>query len=119
MQYAFALLLLLEALSSALRFASRLPVLMIYPALTVAFIAARFFVAFQQFAAGWMVIGRRPPGPRVARWVMAESAVLVTFEIGFGFAPTNLFPAYRWWAVGAYWIFTAVGIFVFRTRRQL
>ena len=114
MRRIFALLLMLEGLSSALRFASRLSVLMVYPPLTIAFIAARFLVAVQQFSAGWMVMGGRPPGPLVARWALAESAVLVTFELGLGLAPTNLFPLYRWWAVGLYWAYALTGILVFR-----
>jgi hypothetical protein len=119
MRTVFALLLILEGLSSALRFATRLPVLMVYPPLTIAFVAARFIVAIQQFSAGWMVIGARPPGPSVARWALAQSAVLVTFELGLGFAPTNLFPAYRWWAVGLYWAYALAGIFVFRPQHRL
>ncbi len=110
----FALLLVLEGLSSALRFATRLPVLMFYPPLTIAFVVARLAVAVQQFSAGWMVMSGRPPGPTIARWALAESAVLVTFELGLGFAPTNLFPAYRWWAVGLYWAYALTGILVFR-----
>ena len=116
---AFALLLLLEGLSSALRFATRFSYVMIYPALTVSLIAMRLVVAVQQFGAGWMVIGGRPPGPPFARVALAQSAVLVTFELGFGLAPTNLFPAYRWWAVGVYWIYALIGILVFRPERRL
>ena len=119
MRRVFALLLMLEGLSSALRFAARLTILMFYPPLTIAFIAARFFVAVQQFSAGWMVMSGRPPGPPIARWALLESAVLVTFELGFGFAPTNLFPAYRWWAVGWYWAYALTGLSVFRSQRRL
>ena len=119
MRTVFALLLVLEGLSTALRTTTRLPVLMVYPPLTIAFVAARFLVAVQQFSAGWLVMGGRPPGPLLARWALAESAILVTFELGCGFAPTNLFPAYRWWAVGLYWAYALAGIFVFRHERRL
>ena len=115
----FAGLLLLEGLSTALRTTTRLPVLMVYPPLTIAFMATRFLVAVQQFSAGWIVMGGRPPGPLIARWALLESAVLVTFELGFGFAPTNLFPAYRWWAVGWYWAYALTGLSVFRSQRRL
>jgi hypothetical protein len=114
-----AVLLTLEGLSSALRAVIRLPALMVYPPLTISFLAARFIVAVQQFGAGWMVIGGRPPGPSFARVALAQSAVLVTFELGFGLAPTSLFPAYRWWAVGVYWIYALIGILVFRPERRL
>ena len=115
----FAVVLILEGLSSALRFATRPSVLTIYPPLTIAFIGARLVVAVQQFAAGWMVIGGRLPGPALARWTFAESAVLITFEIGLRFAPSSLFPAFRWWAVGLYWLYAAAGILVFRSNRRL
>ena len=115
----FALLLILEGLSSALKFSSRLSILTIYPPLTIAFVGARVVVAVQQFAAGWMVIGGRLPGPALARWTFAESAVLITFELGFRFAPSSLFPAFRWWAVGLYWLYAAAGILVFRSKRRL
>jgi hypothetical protein len=106
------ILLLVEGLSSGLRAATRLPTIVVYPWPTIAFAALRLFVAFQQFTAGWMVIGGRPPGPRLGRWAFAQSAVLVTLEIGLRFAPTNIFPSYRWWFVGAYWVYALAGILV-------
>jgi hypothetical protein len=119
MRSAFAFILTLEGLSSALRFLTRLSVVAVYPPVTLAFIAARFLVAMQQFAAGWMVLGRRPPGPAFARWVFVQSAVLYTFSLGFGFAPTSLFPSYRWWLVGAYWIYALAGVAIFRPPRRM
>jgi hypothetical protein len=110
----FAVLLILEGLSSALRATTRLSAVMVYPWVTVVFMALRLAVAVQQFSSGWMVMGRRRPGPALARWTYAASAVLVTLELGFRFAPTNLFPAYRWWAVGLYWAYALTGIWVFR-----
>jgi hypothetical protein len=110
---AFAGLLIMEALSTGLRAATRLPMVAVYPWLTVAFMALRLAVALQQFTAGWMAIGRRPPASRLARWVYAQSALLVTLELGFRFAPTNIFPSYRWWFVGGYWAYALAGILVF------
>jgi hypothetical protein len=119
MRTVFATALTLEGLSSALRFLTRLSVVGVYPPVTLAFIAARFLVAIQQFAAGWMVLGRRAPGPAFARWAFVQSAVLYTFSLGFGLGPTSLFPSYRWWAVGAYWIYALAGIVTFRRERRL
>jgi hypothetical protein len=65
-----------------------------------------------------MVIGRRPPGRSLARWVLVLSALLYTVGLGFGLAPSSIFPAYRWWAVGAYWIYALSGLVVFRTPRR-
>ena len=110
---AFGLLLLLEGLSTGLRTATRLPTIVVYPWIAIAFVGVRLGVALQQFTAGWMVIGGRMPGPRLARWAYAQSAVLVTLEIGFRFAPTNIFPSYRWWFVAAYWAYAVAGILVF------
>jgi hypothetical protein len=118
-QSAYSLVLILEGLSSALRFLTRLSVLSVYPPFTLAFIGARFLVAVQQFAAGWMVFGRRQPGPLFARWVLVQSALLYTVSLGFGFAPTSLFPAHRWWVVGAYWIYALTGLVIFRPERRL
>lgn len=114
LRHVFALLLILEGLSSALRFATRLSVLAFYPPVTIAFVVVRLIIAVQQFSAGWMVISGRTLGPVLAPWVLLESAVLVTLEIGLAFAPTNLFPAYRWWAVGFYWVYALIGIVIFR-----
>lgn len=118
MRRILSFLLILEGLSTALRSATRLSVIVVYPATTIAFFAARLAVAIQQFAAGWMASRRHPFGPRLAQWALGESAVLTTFEIGFGFASTNMFPAYRWWAVGLYWIYAIVGIVIFRRERR-
>jgi hypothetical protein len=112
----FAVLLLFEGLGSGLRAVTRLPVLFIYPWDTVLFMVLRLVIALQQFAAGWLVRTRRPLGPALARWAYPQSAVLVTLELGFGLAPTNIFPAYRWWVVGLYWLYAAAGMAVFRRR---
>jgi hypothetical protein len=119
MPSAYAFILILEGLSSAVRFLTRVSVFGVYPPVTLAFIGARLLVAAQQFAAGWMVLGRRPFGPTFARWVLVQSALLHTLTLGFGLAPTSIFPAYRWWAVGAYWIYALLGVVIFRSKRWL
>ena len=48
----------------------------------------------------------------LARVVLVASAVLTTFEIGLRWAPTSLFPSYRWPAVGLYWLYALVGVWV-------
>ena len=118
MRTVFALLLLVEGLSSGLRAAMRLPAIVVYPWLTLLVIGLRLAVAFQQFTAAWMLIGRRPPGAAMARWVYAESAALVTVELGFGLVPTSIFPAHRWWFVAFYWVYALVGIIVFRRQAE-
>ena len=118
MRTLFAVLLLFEGIASGLRAVNRLPVLFIYPLDTAAFMVLRLVIALQQFAAGWMVRTRRPLGPVLARWVYPQSAVLLTLELGIGLAPTNIFPAYRWWFVAAYGVYAAAGLAVFRRRAE-
>jgi hypothetical protein len=113
-----AVLLIVEGLSSALRTAMRLQVIIVYPWVTVLFTAMRLVVAVQQFTAGWLALGNRPPSSVIARWAYLQSATLLTFELGFRFSPTNVFPAYRWWFVGAYWIYVLIGIAIFRPKYQ-
>jgi hypothetical protein len=66
-----------------------------------------------------MVLSARPAGAAFARTALFASAALTTFELGFGFAPGNLFPAYRWPAVGLYWVYAVAGALVFRAPRRL
>jgi hypothetical protein len=110
----FALLLVVEGLASALRATTRLSAFMVYPGAAVFFMALRLVVAVEQFTAGWMAMDGRPFARTFAPWVYLQSAVLVTFELGFRMAPTNLFPAYRWWAVALYWIYAVAGMYSFR-----
>jgi hypothetical protein len=100
-----AVLLVLEALSSAIRMAGRLPVLVVYPWLTLAVMAIRMGVAVLQLTAGWMLLQDQRRGRALGFWSCLASAALFTFEIGLRFAPTNLFPTYRWPAVGLYWTY--------------
>src|SRR5688572_7721403 len=110
----FSVLLIVEGLSSVVRAVMRLQVIIVYPWMTVLFMAARLVVAIQQFTAGWLALGDRPLASVMARWAYLQSAALLTVELGFRFAPTNIFPAYRWWLVGGYWIYALIGIAVFR-----
>jgi hypothetical protein len=104
-----ATLLLVEALSTILRLASLLPTIGIYGAVALSTLAARGAAGAIQFAAGWMLLGERPPGPVFARAAFLISAVVTTLETGFRFGPTSADPILRWWLVGAYWIYALGG----------
>jgi hypothetical protein len=106
--------LLLEGLATGVRFVTRVPILVVYPPLTIAFVVLRLGVALAQFTSGWMLLNGRPAGSSFGRWTYGVSAALVTFEIGLGFAPTSLFPAYRWPAVGLYWLYALAAIAALR-----
>jgi hypothetical protein len=110
--------LLVEGLSTGVRVTARLPVLPAYPWLTILLTVLRVAVALQQFTAGWMVLGDRPPGARLARWAYAESTMLLSLELGFRLAPSNIFPAYRWWFVGLYAMYSVIGLIAFRHPRD-
>ena len=118
-RWLLGLILVAEGLASALRFVTRLSVITIYPGLTVGFWIGRLLVAVQQFTAGSMVMSGRPLGRDLAPWTYLQSALLLTFELGLGFASTNIFPTHRWWAVAGYWVYAAIGIAVFRAGRRL
>jgi hypothetical protein len=106
--------LLLESLSTAARTAGRLAVLSIYPWPTLAFIGARMCIAVLQFSSGWMIFTRSSIGWPLGRRTFLISACLVTLELGFGLVPTNLFPTYRWPAVGLYWVYALIGVWMLR-----
>jgi len=111
-----ASLLILEGLLTGTRAAGRVSVLAVYPAVTMAFIAARFGVAVLQFAGGSMLLWKSPGGPVVAQWSLAASGLLLVFELGLGFSPTNLFPSYRWPAVAFYGAYALAGAAYLRWR---
>jgi hypothetical protein len=117
MRAAVGLLLVAEALSTALRTAGRLSILSVYPWMAISFVAARFAVALVQFAGGTMLLNGRPGGRAIGQWAFGTSAVLRVFELGFGFAPTSLFPSYRWPAVGLYCAYAAAAIGYLRHTR--
>ena len=107
-------LLMLEALASGLRFTRVVPLFPAYPALTIVMLLLRAGVAVVQFSGGFTLAQRRPAGRMLARTALLASAVLTTFEIGFRWAPTSLFPAYRWPAVGIYWGYALTGIWLLK-----
>ena len=116
MRTILALLLILEALSSGLRATGRLPMLVIYPWFTLALMTARLGVAVAQFSSGWMLLQHQPVGRVLGFWSYIASAALVTLEVGLRLTPSNLFPAYRWPAVGLYWLYALAGGWYLRSR---
>jgi acetyl esterase/lipase len=100
-----ALLILLESFFAATHLTSLVPTLVVYPWFTLALLAMRLGVSFVQFAGGWWLLQRRPPGASLVGWSCLASAGLRTLELGFRLAPSNLFPAYHWPLITGYWIY--------------
>lgn len=100
-----AFLLIAEAVWSAFWIAGLIPTLAIYPAPVAVLVAIRAGVAALEGSAGWRLATRRPDGLVLARWGVLGSAVLTTAEIGWRMAPSDFWPWYRWYYVGAYWVY--------------
>jgi hypothetical protein len=81
------------------------PALGVYPSVTVAMIGMRGALGVLQFASGWMLIRNSGPGRPPAYLSLLASAALITLELGFDLAPSNLFHTYHWPVVIAYWIY--------------
>ena len=105
MRIILAILLMLEATQTGLWVAGLLPTFTVYDWIAIAVIVLRAMVGAFQFASGWLLIRRLPPADRFAESAFLASAALMTVEIGFGVAPSSLFPEFRWPVVGAYWLY--------------
>jgi hypothetical protein len=111
-----AVLLVAEGLSTGVSGVTRIQSIAIYPAVTVALIVVRMFVGVLQFAAGWMLLGRSEPGRLFARVALVASACLLTLELGFDLAPTNVFHTYHWPIVAAYWAYVVIAAALLRSK---
>jgi hypothetical protein len=107
MRLVLAVLLLGEAALTAVWLAGRMPMLPVYDSLVLTMVGLRTAVATVQSTAGLMWVRRLPPAPLFTRWALLASAALLTLELGAGLSPTSMFPAFRWPAVAAYWVYAA------------
>jgi hypothetical protein len=98
-----AVLLLGEAAGNAVWLFGRLPALGVHGAPVLAILAARGVVTLGQCAVAVLWLRRAAGGWVFVVGALLASAVLLTVELGFGQAPTSVFPAWRWPIVGAYW----------------
>ena len=103
-----AVLLMVEALKAAAWVAALVSTLPARDSLTLAVIALRAAVSAVQIVSSVLLFENRPPGATLARWAFLTSAGLLTLEIGFRLAPSNLDPTFRWWIVGGYWVYASV-----------
>ena len=77
-------------------------------------VVVRGLVSIVEFAAGLMLVERRPPGPALGSVALLLSAALWAIELGAGLAPGNVFIALRWPIVWTYWAFAAICLVVLR-----
>ena len=77
-------------------------------------VVARGLVSIVEFAAGLMLVERRPPGPALGSVALVLSAALWALELGAGLAPGNVFITLRWPIVWTYWAFAAICVAILR-----
>ena len=77
-------------------------------------VVLRGLVSVVEFAAGLMLVERRPPGPTLGSVALLLSAALWAIELGAGLAPGSVFITLRWPIVWAYWAFAAICLVVLR-----
>lgn len=112
MRHAVAVLLVVEAATSAMWIARMVPRLDIYGPLVGAFVVLRALAATLQGTAGVMIFAGRPAAVLFGQRGLLLSAVLLTFELGAGVTPTSVFPTWRWPLVAAYWGYALVAVWV-------
>src|SRR5260221_13757641 len=103
-----AFLLVLESSMAALWIAGLLPTLAIRGWRTSLLVGCRAGVSACELSGAVSLYGRRGPGPTLSSWALLASAILTTFELGWGLTPTDLDFPFRWWFFGVYWIYASV-----------
>ena len=77
-------------------------------------VVGRGLVSIVEFAAGLMLVERRPPGPALGSVALLLSAALWALELGAGLAPGSVFITLRWPIVWTYWVFAATCLAILR-----
>lgn len=103
MRRAIGLVMMAEGLETGVDTAVLLPGIGVYDGPALALLTLRALVGVALFSAGWILYGRREIPMRAAAATLVLSAALRTIELGARVTPTNLFPSYRWAAIGLYW----------------
>ncbi len=87
-------------------------------AVGLAVVVARGLVSVIEFAAGLMLLERRPPGASLGIAALVLSAGLWALELGAGLAPGNTFPSLRWPTVWTYWLVASILIVILHRARS-
>jgi hypothetical protein len=96
------LLLACEAILTVARLSRAITMLAAHDPVVLAILVLRAAIAALQFTASAMLFRRADAAERFARAAWGTSAILFVFEIGFGLAPSSVFPSHRWPIVAAY-----------------
>ena len=103
-----ALLLFTEVVVSSLGIAQLLPSIGYRRPLDWLFLMARAVITALELIAAASLSNAREARLLLAGRVLLGSAGLLTLELGFRLAPSNLDPTFRWWIVGGYWAYALV-----------
>lgn len=100
-----ATMLFVEALNAAAWLTGLVHTVGSRSALQIGLMILRGGVTALQMASALQLFDRRASASTLATWALGASAVLITLETGLRLAPSNADLTYRWWFVGAYWVY--------------
>jgi hypothetical protein len=109
-------LLLLEAALSALWIWGLVPGFPARDMATIAIVSTRGVVSVFQMVSSWCLRTGRPFAATLTQRTLVAAGLLMTLEIGFRLAPTNLDPTFTWHVVIAYWAYVALAVLTLRTK---
>ena len=95
-------LLSAEGVLGALWVAEQVPSIATVAVAPLLVIVARAVAGALQLTSGWLLIARRLPAVAIARVAVLASVVVTTVGIGGRLTPTDMDPAFRWYAVAIY-----------------
>ena len=113
-----AFLLILEAMFAGLYVVNQLDQLGMNGSVALTLILARGLAGALQFAGGWLLATRRPPGAVLAQWGLAAGAVITILGVGFNLAPTSIYHWLRWQVTGIYCVYAAGAIVLVQKNKQ-
>jgi hypothetical protein len=112
-----AFLLIFEAMFAALYISNEIGQLGTNGPIAMVLVLARGLAGAVQFAGGWQIATRRPPGPVIAQWGLGLGAVITVLGVGFALAPTSIYHWLRWQVTVVYVVY-AVGAILFLQSRK-
>jgi hypothetical protein len=112
-----AFLLIFEAMFAALYISNEIGQLGASGPIALILVIARGLAGAVQFAGGWLIATRRPPGPVIAQWGLGLGAVITLFGVGFALAPTSIYYWLRWQATLVYGLYAVSAILFLQSRK--
>jgi hypothetical protein len=109
-------LLLLEAAFSGMWIWGLLPGIAARDMTTLVLVSTRAAVSVFQMISFWCLRTDRPFAAILSQRTLLAAGILMTLEVGFRLAPTNLDPSFRWHVVIAYWAYVALAVLTLRPK---